>query len=165
MLERLRASMSAVAREFAKFGIVGLIALVVDIGIFNILRFAGGEGPLYDKPLTAKVVSVVVATFVSYLGNRYWSFRHRGRTRMRREVPLFFLLNGIAMLIAVACLWLSHYVLGLDNAIADNVSANVVGLALGTAFRFWSYRRFVFPAIPAGTAEHELAEADAATPI
>lgn len=157
--------MGALAREFTKFGIVGLVALVVDIGVFNLLRFAGGEGPLYDKPLSAKVVSVVVATFVSYAGNRYWSFRHRGRTRMRREVPLFFLLNGIAMLIAVACLWVSHYALGLDNAVADNISANVVGLGLGTLFRFWSYRRFVFPAIPDDTAEHELAERDAATPI
>ena len=157
--------MSAIAREFTKFGIVGLIALVVDIGIFNLLRFTGGEGPLYDKPLSAKVISVVIATCVSYVGNRYWSFRHRGRTRMRREVPLFFLLNGIAMLIAVACLWFSHYVLGLDNAVADNISANVIGLGLGTLFRFWSYRRFVFPAIPEGTAEHELAERDAVTPV
>jgi hypothetical protein len=25
------------------------------------------------------------------------------------------------------------------------VAANVIGLALGTMFRFWSYRRWVFP--------------------
>lgn len=169
MLERIRVSVGgslrAFATEFAKFGMVGLVALVIDIGLFNILRFAGGEGPMYDKPLTAKVVSVIVATTASYFGNRYWSFRDRGRTSVKRELPLFFLLNGIAMLIAVGCLWVSHYVLGFDNVIADNISANVVGLAAGTMFRFWSYRRFVFPAVDKGTAAEELAERDAVAPI
>ena len=76
-----------------------------------------------------------------------------------------FLLNGIAMLIALACLWFSHYLLGLTSALADNISANVVGLALGTLFRFWSYRKWVFPAVPADAADEELAERDAVTPI
>ncbi len=135
-------------REIAKFGVVGLIALVVDVGLFNILRYAGGEGPFYDRPLTAKAISVIAATTVAYFGNRYWTFRHRGRTGMGREYFLFFLLNGIGMLIALSCLWFSHYALGLTSPLADNISANVVGLALGTIFRFWSYRRWVFPAIP-----------------
>lgn len=156
-------------REIAKFGIVGLSALVVDIGLFNILRFAGGEGPLYDKPLTAKVISVAVATVVAYAGNRFWTFRHRGRSRVAKELPLFFALNGVAMLIAVGCLWLSHYVLGFTSPLADNISANVVGLGLGTLFRFWSYRKWVFPAIPQDElddpANAELLERDAATPI
>jgi putative flippase GtrA len=131
--------------EVAKFGVVGAFAFVIDVGLFNLLRFAGGEGPMYDKPLTAKVVSVAVATTFAYFGNRYWTFRHRGRTSFHREYLLFFVLNGVGMLIAVGCLWISHYLLGFTSALADNVSANVVGLVLGTLFRFWSYRRWVFP--------------------
>jgi putative flippase GtrA len=69
------------------------------------------------------------------------------------------------MLISVGVLWVSHYVLGFTSPLADNISANVVGLGLGTLFRFWSYRRWVFPAIPEGTAEHELAERDASSLI
>ena len=135
-------------REIAKFGIVGLIALVVDVGLFNILLFAGGAGPLNDKPLTAKVISVVVATTVAYIGNRFWTFRHRGRTHtVTREYVLFVVLNGVAMGIALGCLWFSHYALGLTSPVADNLSANVIGLGLGTLFRFWSYRRWVFPAV------------------
>jgi putative flippase GtrA len=140
-------------REVAKFGVVGLIALVIDVGLFNLLRFAGGEGPLFDKPLTAKVVSVVVATTFAYFGNRYWTFRHRGRTSFGREYLLFFVLNGVGLLISVSCLWFSHYALGLTSPLADNISANVVGLALGTMFRFWSYRRWVFPEDPAAAEE------------
>lgn len=152
-------------REIVKFGIVGLVAYVVDIGTFNLLQYVGGEGPLYGKPITAKVISVAIATTVAYFGNRFWTWRHRGRTNMGREYLLFFVFNGIAMLIAVGCLAFSHYLLGLDSPLADNISANVVGLILGTLFRFWSYRTFVFPEVPADPADEELAERDAITPI
>jgi hypothetical protein len=53
-------------------------------------------------------------------------------------------LNGIGLLIAAGCLGFSRYVLDLHTALADNISANVIGLGLGTLFRFWSYRKFVF---------------------
>jgi len=134
--------------QVMKFGVVGLVALVVDVGLFNLLRFAGGEGPLYDKPLTAKVVSVIVATTVAYIGNRIWTFSDRGRTSYLREYFLFFVLNGAALLITLGCLWFSHYALGLTGPLADNISANVIGLGLGTLFRFWSYRKWVFPEVP-----------------
>ncbi len=130
--------------EVAKFGVVGLTALVVDIGLFNFLLYFG---PLEGKPLTAKVVSVACATTVAYFGNRFWTFKHRGRTSFTREYLLFFGLNAVAMLIAVGCLWVSHYVLGFTSPLADNIAANVIGLGMGTLFRFWSYRKFVFPEI------------------
>lgn len=134
--------------QIAKFGVVGLVALVVDVGLFNVLRFAGGEGPLYDKPLTAKIVSVIAATTVAYIGNRIWTFSDRGRTSYLREYVLFFVLNGVALLITLSCLWFSHYALDLTSPLADNISANVIGLGLGTLFRFWSYRKWVFPELP-----------------
>ena len=65
--------------------------------------------------------------------------------------------SGIGMAIAVGCLGFSHYILGLDNPVADNISANVVGLVLGTVFRFWSYRKWVFPEVPDDAADQELA--------
>lgn len=166
----IRQSVSDLWREVAKFGVVGLSGLVIDVGLFNLLRFSGpdGQGPMYDRPISSKIISVAVATSFAYLGNRFWTFRHRGRGNMGREYLMFFGLNAIAMAIAVGCLWFSHYVMGWDSALADNISANVVGLGLGTLFRFWSYRKFVFPAIPndpTHAAERELAQRDAASPI
>jgi putative flippase GtrA len=162
-LARLYEPFRTLIHEIAKFGIIGMISFVIDVGLFNLLLF--GNGPFNGKPLTAKVLSVAVATTFAYFGNRFWTFRHRGRTNMGREYLLFFLLNGVAMLIAVGCLAFSHYVLKLDSALADNISANVIGLVLGTLFRFWSYRKWVFPAVPDDPAGRELAERDAVTPI
>ena len=142
---RARDAMNVVVREVLKFGAVGALAFVVDIGLFNLLRFGLGDGgPLEGKPLTAKVVSASVATVVAWVGNRVWTFRHRRRARAAHELGLFVLFNVAGMLIALGCLAFSHYGLDLRSAQADNISANGVGLVLGTLFRFWAYRTFVF---------------------
>ena len=140
---RLVARLAGLFHEVAKFGVVGLVAMVVDIGLFNLLRF-GAWAPLADKPLTAKVISVVAATLVAYLGNRYWTYRDRPRRGFAREYTLFIVLNAIGLGIALSCLFISHYLLDLTSPLADNISANVIGLGLGTLFRFWAYRTFVF---------------------
>ncbi len=132
--------------EAVKFGIVGLTGVGVQIIAFNLLRYAGPDhvGVLEAKPITAQVLAIALATVVTYFGNRYWTYHHRERGSVRRELPVFVLLNGIAIVIGALCLAVSHYVLGLTSPLADNISGNIVGLGLGTLFRFWSYRRFVF---------------------
>jgi putative flippase GtrA len=146
-LDRVRSKVVALWQQVAKFGLVGLFTLVIDVGLFNLLRYGGvdGEGVLYDKPVTGKLISTAVAITVSYFANRHWTFADRARTGFAREYVLFFAISGAAMLIALATLWTSHYALGLTSPLADNISANVVGLVLGTIFRFWAYRKFVFP--------------------
>lgn len=134
-----------ITREGLKFMVVGSAGFVLDLLIFNTLLFAGGHGPLHDEPLIAKTFAVIAATLLTFSGNRLWTFRHRARTGVAREYSLFFLFNGVGLGIALACLGLSRYTLGLSGPLADNISANVVGLALGTMFRFWAYRTFVFP--------------------
>jgi len=137
--------------EVAKFGLVGLLGLIVDLPIYNWLVFNNplvladsGVGMLHHKPLTAKFISVTVATIATYLGNRYWTWRHRERSGLHREYVLFFVLNGIGLLIAAGCLAFSRYVLDLHSWLSDNIAANFIGLGLGTLFRFWAYKRFVF---------------------
>lgn len=127
--------------EVAKFGTVGAIAFVIDVGLFNILR----AGVLADSPLTAKTISVVVATGFAYVANRNWTYRDRARTGYGRETALFFATNAVALLISWACLAFTHYLLGLDSQLADNISGNVIAVGLGTLFRFWVYRTWVFP--------------------
>ena len=139
VVTRLRAKYDVVAREAAKYGTVGAISYAIDLVVFNVVLQL-----FEDKHLTAKVVSTVVAGTNAFLLNRHWSFRHRERKSVRRESTLFIGLNVIGLSIALLCLGISHYVLGFESKLADNIAANGVGLVLGTLFRFWSYRRFVW---------------------
>ncbi|MDX6296961.1 MAG: hypothetical protein QOI51_818, partial [Nocardioidaceae bacterium] len=93
MLDRLR----ALAREAMKFGVVGGLGFIVDVGLFNLLRYGGSPGILEHKPLTAKAISVTVATVVTYLGNRHWTWGDRVRSARHREAILFFCFNGVGM--------------------------------------------------------------------
>ena len=140
----LSARFDQLARELAKFGIIGLVAFVTDLTVYNVLRL----GVFEDRPTTAKIVSSLVAMAVAFIGNRFWTYRHRERTGYARETTLFVIFNLIGIVIALLCQGFTHYVLGLDSLLADNISANGVGLVLGTIFRFWSYRTFVFPHSP-----------------
>lgn len=143
-IETSRPSRLTFARQVVSFGAVGGLAFVVDISVYNVLR----AGALEGSPIWSKVVSVAVATIVAWLGNRYLTFRgERARGAVAwREGLLFAAMNLVGLLIAAACLVVSHYVLGFTSQLADNISGNVVGLVLGTAFRFFAYRRFVFSA-------------------
>ncbi|MFC5380238.1 GtrA family protein [Aquipuribacter nitratireducens] len=154
MLRRLygtiHGALALVVREAMKFGVVGAVAYVVDLGVFNLLVHVGSDPVLQERPLTGKVVSVCVATLVAWLGNRYWTFRRRRRSAVPRELFLFAVVNVGGLLLALVPLAVSRYVLGLTSALADNIAANVVGLALGTLFRFVMYRTVVFTELREG---------------
>jgi putative flippase GtrA len=133
--------------EVAKFGTIGLIAFVIDVGIFNLLL----QGPLSAHPVTAGTISGATATAFAYIGNRFWTFQDRARTSYSREFFLFVVLNIIGLGIQLSCLAISHYGFGWTSPLADNISKNGFGLIFGTLFRFWSYRKWVFLESPDDT--------------
>jgi putative flippase GtrA len=139
---RERALLTGRWLELVRFGSVGGVAFLVDMGTYNVLRF-GPVDVLHDSPLTARVLAVLLATFVSWLGNRHWTFADRRSHRHARELVLFAAVNLLGTAVMIGTLAVSHYVLGQSGPLADNV-ANVIGIALGTAVRYAGYRLFVF---------------------
>lgn len=137
--------MRALFGQFVRFGVVGLVGVVVDVGIFNLLRLTVLAPELiHEGPVIAKVISTSIAIVTNWIGNRYWTFGSMRRSHVLREGLEFALVSVGGMGIALLCLWVSHYLLGFTSALADNIATNVVGLALGTAFRFTFYRIWVF---------------------
>lgn len=124
--------------EVAKFGIVGGLAFVLTIVLINVFHSGAHMGPIL-----ATTLANIVATVFAYMGNKFWAFRHRRGSHWRRESILFFVFNGIGILITDGVVATVHYGLGLTGNVAFNV-ANLVGIALATLFRLYSYRRWVF---------------------
>ncbi len=152
--------------EIARFLLVGGVATVVAVLGFNALVHGVlvDRAPLRDHPIPGFVLANVVAGVVAFAGMRLWAFSHREVKDPVGGVVRFFALGALTMLIPVLCLAVSRYVLGLTDVWADNIAANVVGLGLGTAARFWVFRRYVFvdvapPAEVAPTADRA-ADAD-----
>jgi putative flippase GtrA len=136
-------------RELVKFGLVGGTTWIIDTAVFLLLKATVLEA----KPITAKVIAVLVATIASYVLNREWSFRTRGGRERHHEAALFFVISGIGVAVYTAPLAVSRYLLDLKvpgvslltQEIADFVSGQIIGVLVGMAFRWWAFRRFVFP--------------------
>jgi putative flippase GtrA len=142
---RRSARLLAFAGQLGKFGAVGLVGFAVDLTVFNLLRTTVFDPVLVEAgPIYAKVVSTTLAILVNWIGNRFWTFGAHRQSRTLREAVEFFAVSVIGMAIGLACLWVSRYVLGYTSLLADNISSNVIGLGLGSAFRFVLYRHWVF---------------------
>ncbi|WP_424189458.1 GtrA family protein [Actinokineospora sp. G85] len=136
-------------RELVKFALVGGTTFVIDNGIWYLLKLT----VLNDKPITAKAIAVIVATIVNYVLNREWSFRTRGGRERHHEAALFFLISGVAVGINLVPPLISRYVFNLEvphvsllvQESADFISGSIIGMLLAVGFRFWGFRRWVFP--------------------
>jgi putative flippase GtrA len=136
-------------RELLKFAIVGGTTFVIDNGIWYLLKLT----VLEEKPVTAKIIAIIVATIVSYVLNREWSFRTRGGRERAHEAALFFLISGVGVGLNSGPLWISRYALQLEEPhvsrlvqeVADFASGSIIGMLLAMFFRFWAFKRWVFP--------------------
>ena len=126
-------------REVGRFLVSGGIAYLADLAVFNLLLFSGVGS------LTSKVVSSVIAIAIAFLGSRYYTWRDRRSEHPGREYAMFFLLSVIAAGLQLLCLAITHHGLGWTSPLADNLSGNVVGMAIAMVFRFVTFRTLVFP--------------------
>lgn len=136
--------------EVAKFGIVGALGFVVQLGVQNGLHSGLKIGPTF-----AVVMAYCVATAVTFVGNKYWAFKHRKGKGFGQESLTFILLNGIGIVIQVGIVDAVYYGLDIRDTLAYNI-ATIVGIGIATLFRLYSYRKFVFMAQPSSVAAETL---------
>lgn len=142
-----RATVALLVKEISKFGTVGIIGIIIDVGLFNLFLLTG------MWPSISKTCSMSAAMVFTYFGNKHWSFnRSTAVTPVKssaaansRQFVLFIIVNLIALSFSLIALYVEHEILNIRSLLADNIAANVIGLGLGTVFRFWAYRTFVFP--------------------
>jgi putative flippase GtrA len=134
--EYLRNSWRILLKEVSAFGLVGIVALAIDLGVFTWLAPHGA--------VKAKIISTTLSTTFAYIGNRYLSFSHRARTSIARETAFFFGINLITLLFSLGCIAVFVYPLHYGHGSFTVSMVNVATIGIGTLFRFWAYKRFVF---------------------
>ncbi|MGX2995103.1 GtrA family protein [Streptomyces sp. JNUCC 64] len=143
-LGALRRQVEQLWREVLKFGAVGGAGIVVNLLVFNLVR-AVSELPV----VRASIIATVVAIAFNYVGFRYFTYRDRDKSGRTREMGLFLLFSAVGLVIENGVLYTATYGFGWDTPLQSNVF-KFVGIGVATLFRFWSYRTWVFRALPAG---------------
>ncbi|MET8957735.1 GtrA family protein [Streptomyces sp. NPDC004533] len=139
-------------REVVAFGLVGAVAFVVETASFNFLIFGSPDhgGPLGSTPVLASAIATLLAMVVSWLGNRYWTYRDRKGAVDRREVAWFIAVNLAGLAVTAFPVYVAHEVFELSSPLSDN-AASLVGWAAATLMRFAAYRTLVFTAYREGS--------------
>jgi putative flippase GtrA len=158
LLRRVPERFHAITDELAKFGTIGVINLIVNFAVFNLLWLTVAR----SGEVKAKAVATILATTCAYFLNRHWTYRDRPKSTLRREYGLFIFFNVVGFCIEVAAVAIAKYGFDQTHIVVLNI-ATAIGVAIGTVFRFWAYRTHVFKKEPAIDTATELAvEADEA---
>ncbi|MFI5689249.1 GtrA family protein [Streptomyces sp. NPDC051636] len=141
-MERGSSGLQRLVREVAKFGAVGGAGILVNLGVFNLVRHVTDL-----QVVRASVIATVVAIAFNYVGFRYFAYRDRDKNGRTKELTLFLLFSAVGLVIENGVLYIATYGFGWDSPLQSNVF-KFVGIGVATLFRFWSYRTWVFRALP-----------------
>jgi putative flippase GtrA len=142
-LQGLRIRLRLVYREIAKFGAVGAVGVLVNIGVFNWVRHSTDL-----HTVRASIVATMVSIVFNYVGFRYFTYRDRDKAGRTKELSLFLLFSAVGLVIENGVLYTATYGFHWDSQLQSNVF-KFLGIGVATLFRFWSYRTWVFRALPA----------------
>lgn len=135
MIRRLLAKEST--SQIARLATIGALNTVNYFIMLNVLRSAG------VSLFVAVTVAFAVATFISYVLNRRWTFGLDESSGGAGETLRFYLVNVAAWAMTVAVIWLADQLFGPMNRLGENL-ASVVASALILVPKFLSYRQLVF---------------------
>ncbi|MFC3572744.1 GtrA family protein [Streptomyces yaanensis] len=139
---RVRRQFDQFGREIAKFGLVGGLGTLVNFAVSNLLWHTTNL-----QAVRANVIATVVAIAFNYVGFRYFTYRDRDKNGRTRELTLFLVFSAVGLVIENGVLYTAIYGFDWDSSLQRNLF-KVVGIGLGTLFRFWSYRTWVFRTLP-----------------
>ncbi|MFD8572073.1 GtrA family protein [Streptomyces sp. NPDC057694] len=142
-LGALRVRFASLGREIAKFGVVGALGVLVNFAVFNLMRHGTDL-----QVVRASVIATVVAIVFNYVGFRYFTYRDRDKSGRAKELTLFLLFSVVGLVIENGVLYAATYWFHWDSSLQSNIF-KFLGMGLATLFRFWSYRTWVFRALPA----------------
>ncbi|MEA9393432.1 GtrA family protein [Acerihabitans sp. TG2] len=136
MVKYVKSLSSPVLLNVIIFGIVGVVGFVFDAGVLYALKGQIGVYP-------AKLVSFVVAVVVTWLLNRWITFR-RSRSGMRlwREFTQYFVLMIAGGTVNYLAFWISTRY--SPTIMAFPVIGVAIGSLCGMVFNYTSAKLFVF---------------------
>lgn len=84
--------MKTLLAQLAKFGIVGVIATLIDFGVMNLLHYGA-----HLDILVANTAGFIISLIFNYLASMKFVFEHKEDMSRRREFAIFVVLSVIGL--------------------------------------------------------------------
>lgn len=86
--------MKTLLAQLAKFGVVGVVATMIDFGVMNVLHYG-----MHLDILIANTAGFIISLIFNYLASMKFVFEHREGMSRRREFAIFVVLSIIGLLL------------------------------------------------------------------
>ena len=128
--------MGRLVEQILKFGVVGVIASVIDFGLLFLLSQVFGM-----DPVLAAGISFCVSLVFNYLASMRFVFRHRDDMSRTREFVIFIVLSVIGLGINELIMWAGTAAFG-SSAVAV-MAVKVVATGIVMIWNFLSRKRWL----------------------
>jgi len=125
--------MKGLIAQFAKFGVVGGIAFVIDYGLMVLLTELGGINPIISA-----AISFTISVLFNYAASMRYVFEHRSDLSRKRELFLFILFSVIGLAINEAIM-----VVGVDFIGVSYLIVKLFATAIVMIWNFWSRKKWL----------------------
>lgn len=133
--------------QAAKFLLVGALATVIDLKIFELLVWGFSLVLSANYLIIPKVISFILSTCAKYWGNKYWAFEHSSKENQGQEIIKFFTVTLIGLLADVGFFFYFVKILGPQFGTPLEVWIKlsvILAAACAAAWNFLGYKFIVF---------------------
>lgn len=125
--------MKTLLAQLAKFGVVGVVATVIDFGVMNLLHYGA-----HLDILLANTAGFTISLIFNYVASMKFVFEHRDGMSRRREFAIFVVLSVIGLALN------DGIVLALNKGLALEANiAKVAATALVMMYNFATRKIFL----------------------
>lgn len=125
--------MKTLLAQLAKFGVVGIVATVIDFGVMNLLHYA-----LHLDILIANTAGFTISLIFNYIASMKFVFEHRDDMSRKREFAIFVVFSIIGLLLN------DGIVLALNKGLSLEANiAKVAATALVMIYNFVTRKVFL----------------------
>ena len=136
MTTYLEMRMKKLIEQILKFGVVGIIATVIDFGVLYVL-----SQPLGLDPVISAGISFCVSLVFNYVASMRYVFTHREDMSRSREFVIFLVLSLIGLAINEAIMAAGVAVLG--NSALAVMGTKVLATAIVMVWNFVSRKKWL----------------------
>ena len=127
--------MKKLIEQVVKFGIVGIIALIIDVAILNLLLL------VHLNNVVAGTISFIISLIFNYIASMKYVFKHREDMARWLELLIFVISAVIGLLINDAIIWAST--LGMTAAMSKTavyvLRTNIGKLIATVVVAVWNF--------------------------